>query len=146
MGGGGAGRGGIPASFPSRFAKNLQRLGGFWGKGPRPLVGRAPSPGGPGPKPPGDLAHRPLGPGSRGLTSCGVLDGLCQALGGPGPKPPGDLAHRPLGPGSRHSHPVPATITPRFGAVREKRRRFSPSPPSATIQHAPQGRRIKREP
>ena len=30
---------------------------------------------------------------------------------------------------------------PRFGAVREKGRGFSPSPPSATIQHAPQGRR-----
>ena len=29
-----------------------------------------------------------------------------------------------------------------FGAVREKGRGFSPSPPSATIQHAPQGRRI----
>ena len=45
----------------------------FVGKRPRPLVGRAPSPGGPGPKPPGDLAHRPLGPGSRHshrLTSC----------------------------------------------------------------------------
>ena len=59
-----------------RFAKNrnLRGLGVFlWGKGPRPLVGRAPSPGGPGPKPPGDLAHRPLGPGSRHshrLTFC----------------------------------------------------------------------------
>ena len=30
----------------------------------------------------------------------------------------------------------------RFGAVREKGRGFSPSPPSATIQHAPQARRI----
>ena len=29
-----------------------------------------------------------------------------------------------------------------LGAVREKGRGFSPSPPSATIQHAPQGRRI----
>ena len=37
----------------------------FVGKGPRPLVGRAPSPGGPGPKPPGDLARKPLGLGSR---------------------------------------------------------------------------------
>ena len=35
----------------------------FVGKRPRPLVGRAPSPGGPGPKPPTDLAQRPLGPG-----------------------------------------------------------------------------------
>ena len=44
-----------------RFAKNrnLRGLGFLWGKGPRPLVGRAPSPGGPGPRPPGDLAHRP---------------------------------------------------------------------------------------
>ena len=32
----------------------------FVGKGPRPLVGRAPSPGGPGPKPPGD----PQAPGA----------------------------------------------------------------------------------
>ena len=46
-----------------RKNRNLKRF--LWGKGPRPLVGRAPSPGGPGPKPPGDLAHRPLGPGSR---------------------------------------------------------------------------------
>ena len=37
----------------------------------------------------------------------------------------------------RRSPPTP----PRFGAVREKGRGFSPSPPSATIQHAPQGRR-----
>ena len=35
-----------------------------------------------------------------------------------------------------HPHPFP-----HFGAVREKGRGFSPSPPSATIQHAPQGRR-----
>ena len=36
----------------------------------------------------------------------------------------------------------PPQPPPRFGAVREKGRGFSPSPPSATIQHAPQGRRI----
>ena len=48
-----------------RKNRNLRGLWFLWGKGPRPLVGRAPSPGGPGPKPPGDLAHRPLGPGSR---------------------------------------------------------------------------------
>ena len=56
-----------------RFAKNrnLRGLGGFCGeKGPRPLVGRAPSPGGPGPKPPGDLARRPLGPGSPPFYGC----------------------------------------------------------------------------
>ena len=38
--------------------------------------------------------------------------------------------------------PPPPTPPPRFGAVREKGRGFSPSPPSATIQHAPQGRRM----
>ena len=38
--------------------------------------------------------------------------------------------------------PYPPHSPPRFGAVREKGRGFSPSPPSATIQHAPQGRRI----
>ena len=38
--------------------------------------------------------------------------------------------------------PPPPPTPPRFGAVREKGRGFSPSPPSATIQHAPQGRRI----
>ena len=101
-GGGGGGRGGIPASFPSRSPPPKQpfqptptplpgsdqevcenrclRVGWFlWGKGPRPLVGRAPNPGGPGPKPPGDLAHRPLGPGSRHshrLTSCGRVFNL----------------------------------------------------------------------
>ena len=95
-GGGGGGRGGIPASFPSRSPppkqpfqptptpspgsrqevcekSEFERFGWFlWGKGPRPLVGRAP---GPGPKPPGDLAHRCLGPGSRHshrFTSCRV--------------------------------------------------------------------------
>ena len=41
----------------SRFSRHPK----VW-KRPRPLVGRAPSPGGPGPKRPGDLAHRPLGP------------------------------------------------------------------------------------
>ena len=40
-------------------------------------------------------------------------------------------------PGYPYPHPPP-----HFGAVREKGRGFSPSPPSATIQHAPQGRRI----
>ena len=34
---------------------------------------------------------------------------------------------------------------PRCGAVREKGRGFSPSPPSATIQHAPQGRRMSHD-
>ena len=87
--GGGGGRGGIPASFPSRSPPPKQPFqptptpspgppGGLR-KNRRPLVGRAPSPGGPGPKPPGDLAHRPLRPGSRHshrltfLTSCCVL-------------------------------------------------------------------------
>ena len=36
----------------------------------------------------------------------------------------------------------PPQPRPRFG-LREKGRGFSPSPPSATIQHAPQGRRIR---
>ena len=52
----------------------------FVGKRPRPLAGRAPSPGGPGPKPPGDLAHRPLGPGSRDshrLTQAKFLTSCC---------------------------------------------------------------------
>ena len=68
--------GGIPASFLEAAVSADRRFGWFlWGKGPRPLVGRAPSPGGPGPKPQvgwflkakpwglgptGDLAHRPL--------------------------------------------------------------------------------------
>ena len=37
----------------------------------------------------------------------------------------------------------PPPPSPCFGAVREKGRGFSPSPPSATIQHAPQGRQIE---
>ena len=40
--------------------------------------------------------------------------------------------------------PYPPPPSPRFGAVREKGRGFSPSPPSATIQHAPQGRRTPK--
>ena len=39
----------------------------------------------------------------------------------------------------------PPPPPPHFGAVREKGRGFSPSPPSATIQHAPQGRRIETQ-
>ena len=55
---------------------------------------------------------------------------------------------RRWGPGGKRSRdtpptPPPPTPPPRFGAVREKGRGFSPSPPSATIQHAPQGRRIR---
>ena len=58
---------------------------------------------------------------------------------------------RRWGPGGKRSRDTPPTPPPppppphplpRFGAVREKGRGFSPSPPSATIQHAPQGRRI----
>ena len=71
---GGGGRGGIPASFPSRSPPPKQPFQPtptpspsshnrwfLWGV----LVGRAPRFGGPGPKPPGDLAHRPLNLGSR---------------------------------------------------------------------------------
>ena len=54
------------------------------------------------------------------------------------------------GPGGKRSRDTPPTPPPpppppRFGAVREKGRGFSPSPPSATIQHAPQGRRTQSE-
>ena len=42
----------------------------------------------------------------------------------------------------RETKPGYPPYRPRFGAIREKGRGFSPSPPSATIQHAPQGRRI----
>ena len=89
-GGGGGGVGGVSRlRFPpgphlrsSRFSRHPRLCQPtmrkiviwFWGKGSRPLVGRAPSPGGPGPKPPGDPAQRSLGPGSRHefLTSCCV--------------------------------------------------------------------------
>ena len=54
---------------------------------------------------------------------------------------------RRWGPGGKRSRDTPPTPPPcpplRFGAVREKGRGFSPSPPSATIQHAPKGRRIR---
>ena len=57
---------------------------------------------------------------------------------------------RRWGPGGKRSRDTPPTPPPPhppppafFGAVREKGRGFSPSPPSATIQHAPQGRRIQ---
>ena len=97
---GGGGRGGIPASFPSRSPPPkqpfqptptpspgscqevcekiviLRGLVVFVAKGPKPLVGRAPSPGGPGPKPPGDLAHRPLRPGSRHSLQAKFLTSL----------------------------------------------------------------------
>ena len=48
---------------------------------------------------------------------------------------------RRWGPGGKRSRDTPPTPPPPHGAVREKGRGFSPSPPSATIQHAPQGRR-----
>ena len=54
---------------------------------------------------------------------------------------------RRWGPGGKRSRDTPPTPPPPPPphpprAVREKGRGFSPSPPSATIQHAPQGRRI----
>ena len=100
---GGWGGGGVGGRHPrlrqaptTRFAKRsyFGRFGFLWGKGPRPLAGRAPSPGGPGPKPPGDLAHRPLGPGSRHshdflqakfLTSCCVSNPWVRATITPNP-------------------------------------------------------------
>ena len=50
---------------------------------------------------------------------------------------------RRWGPGGKRSRDTPPPPHP--PAVREKGRGFSPSPPSATIQHAPQGRRIRNQ-
>ena len=106
----------------------------MWGKGPRPLVGRAPSPGGPGPKPPGDLAHRPLGPGSRLFNFLlrknhgWALDGFRrhERRGFPsslqhfscwaGPQAPVNLANKPLSPASRSRIPK----MPRYSSAHEK--------------------------
>ena len=84
--GGGWGRGGIPASFPSRSPPPKQPFQ------PTPT----PSPG----------SHQEV------CEQIVILGKRPQAPGGPGPKPwgpgpqapSGDLAHRPLGPVSRHSH------------------------------------------
>ena len=122
---GGGGRMGISASFPSRSPPPKQPFqptptpspgahqevceeswfGGFgwflWGKGPRPLVGRAPSPGGPGPKPPGDLAPRPLPLSTvdflqaKFLTSCSRLRSSISAAAAASPWGPGQQAPEP---------------------------------------------------
>ena len=82
----GVGGGGVPASFPSRspppkqpFQPTPTPSPGFQevvGKGPRPLIGRAPSPGGPGPKPLETWPTGPWGPplfsALTSLTSCCV--------------------------------------------------------------------------
>ena len=81
-----------------RKNRNLRGLVVFVGKRPRPLVGRAPSPGGPGPKPPGDLAHRPLGPGSRHSHWWGSR--LRSSISDAGPAGP-----KPLGPGQQAPEP-----------------------------------------
>ena len=54
---------------------------------------------------------------------------------------PGGKRSRDTPPTPPPPPPPPPTPPPRFGAAREQGRGFSPSPPSATIQHAPQGRR-----
>ena len=52
---------------------------------------------------------------------------------------------RRWGPGGKRSRDTPPTPPPPAPPPpRQKGRGFSPSPPSATIQHAPQGRRIVR--
>ena len=108
--------------------------------GPKGLWAR--SPGGLGPGPPG-LGARP----TRGLGLFPTTSQLRFFR-----KPGGSLGCRlkrllrRWGPGGKRSRDTPPNPPPppppRFGAVREKGRGFSPSPPSATIQHAPQGRRI----
>ena len=88
----------------------------------------------------GSRAQGPVGQVSRGLGARAPR-AWGPAHQGPGAfspqKPPGRKRSRDTPP-----TPPPPPPPPRFGAVREKGRGFSPSPPSATIQHAPQGRRI----
>ena len=85
---GGGGRGGYPGfvslQVPNCEAARLRKKRFLWGKGPNPLVGRAPSPGGPGPQAPGAwipplsplnfrnrvfnfLQRKPMGPGLKTL-------------------------------------------------------------------------------
>ena len=106
--------------------------------GPRGLWAR--SPGGLGPGPPG-LGARPI----RGL---GNYDFFANLLAGAWRRHGCRLKRllRRWGPGGKRSRDTPPTPPPpppppAFWPVREKGRGFSPSPPSATIQHAPQGRR-----
>ena len=91
-------------------------LQGAWGPGPQGL----------GPGPPGAWRLFPLKLRffrKRAETAASEVGTWRETKPGYPPYPP--------------PHPLP-----HFGAVREKGRGFSPSPPSATIQHAPQGRRI----
>ena len=110
----------------------------------------------------GSRPQGPVGQVSRGLGARAprAWGSACQ---GPSPQKPTQGAWRRRGcrlkrllqrwgPGGKRSrdtppppppHPPPP---PRFGAVREKGRGFSPSPPSATIQHAPQIRRTHPKP
>ena len=119
--------------------------------GPRGLWAR--SPGGLGPGPPG-LGARPtrgLGPFPHKNTPKPLkLRFFANLLVGAWRRRGCRLKRllRRWGPGGKRSRDTPPTPPPppHHGAVREKGRGFSPSPPSATIQHAPQGRRTSLNP
>ena len=111
--------GGIQA--PGACGPGLQ---GVWGPGPQGL-GPGPSP----QKPPKPLKLRFFGkrPGGSLAKAWVSAETAASEVG----------TWRETKPGYP---PYPPPLPPCFGAVREKGRGFSPSPPSATIQHAPQGR------
>ena len=105
---------------------------GLWARSPEVL---GPGPQGLGPGPPGagqtsqmSIFRKP----PRGRRGCRLKRLLWRW--GPGEKRSRDTPPNPP--------PLPPPRPHIFGAVREKGRGFSPSPPSVTIQHAPQGRRI----
>ena len=110
----------------------LQEVNRWRDPGPRGLWAR--SPGGLGPGPPG-LGARP----TRTLKNKPLkLRFFANLLVGAWRRRGCRLQRllRRWGPGGKRSRDTPPTPPPHPG------RGFSPSPPSATIQHAPQGRRI----
>ena len=109
--------------------------------GPRGLW--ATSPGGLGPGPPGLGARPTRGLGPQKPPKPLKLRFFANLLVGAWRRRGCRLKRllRRWGPGGKRSRDTPPYPPPRFGALREKGRGFSPSPPSATIQHAPQGRR-----
>ena len=120
--------------------------------GPQGPVGQVSRGLGPGPPGLGARPTRGLGPFPHKNHSPLKLRFFANLLGGAWRRRGCRLKRllRRWGPGGKRSRDTPPTPPPPPppppGAVREKGRGFSPSPPSATIQHAPQGRRIPGHP
>ena len=134
-----------PQTLPPAFTNHPTQKSTRRDPGPRGLWARSPGAWGPGPQGLGPGPPRAWGLFNHPTSTRFFANLLAGAWRRRGCRLKRLL--RRWGPGGKRSRdtplPPPHPPPPRFGAVREKRRGFSPSPPSATIQHAPQGRRIQ---